>query len=50
MKKKGKKQKEEKLYCPQCGAEVDPDDEFCLECGKLLFLDEDYDAISDEQD
>jgi len=45
-----KKSKSKKLHCPQCGSEVDPSDEFCLECGKLLLLDEAYDAISDEQD
>ncbi len=38
-----------KLYCPQCGAEVQPCDEFC-ECGKLLLVSEDYDAYADEQD
>ena len=44
-----KKSKPTKLYCPQCGAEVNPNDEFC-DCGKLLLLDEDYDAIADEDD
>ena len=47
--KKPKKEKP-KLLCPQCGSEVDPSDEFCLECGKLLLLDEDYDAYADAQD
>jgi len=42
--------KEVKKLCPRCGSEVDQDDEFCLECGKLLLLDEDYDAVSDEED
>jgi hypothetical protein len=49
MSKKSEKTKPKKLYCPQCGAEVDPNDEFC-NCGKLLLLDEDYDAIADEED
>ena len=49
MTRKAKK-KEEKLYCPQCGSEVDASDEFCLECGKLLLLDEDYDVYADEMD
>lgn len=45
-----KKKIEFKKYCcPQCGSEVALDDEFC-ECGKLLLLDEDYDAIADEED
>ena len=35
IKKKAKEEKP-KLYCPQCGSEVDPSDEFCLECGKIL--------------
>lgn len=39
-----------RLLCPRCDAEIDPTDEFCLECGKLLLLDEAYDAINDEQD
>jgi len=38
------------MKCPQCGSEVSLEDEFCSECGKLLLLDEAYDAISDEQD
>ena len=41
--------KPKKLYCPQCGSEVDPSDEFC-ECGKLLLLDESYDGYADAQD
>lgn len=48
-KKPKKKSKPKKLHCPQCGAEVSPSDEFC-ECGKLLLLDEAYDATADEQD
>jgi predicted amidophosphoribosyltransferase len=48
-KKSKKKAESKKYYCPQCGAEVDPSDEFC-ECGKLLLLDENYDAIADEDD
>jgi predicted amidophosphoribosyltransferase len=48
-KKPKKKIEPKKLYCPQCGSEVSPEDEFC-ECGKLLLLDEDYDAITDEED
>jgi len=43
------KKKEEKLHCPQCGAEVSPSDEFC-ECGKLLLVSEAYDAYADAQD
>jgi len=39
-----------KLYLPQFDAELSPEDEFCSECGKLLVLDEDYDAVSDEMD
>lgn len=42
--------KAEKLYCPQCGAEVSPSDEFCSECGKLLLLNENYDAYADLTD
>ena len=42
--------KSKKLHCPRCGAEVSREDEFCLECGKLLLSDENYDAISDEMD
>jgi len=38
------------IRCPQCNAEVSPSDEFCSECGKLLLLDENYDAVSDEQE
>jgi len=38
-----------KLYCPQCGSEIEPSEEFC-ECGKLLLVEEDYDAVSDEMD
>ena len=49
MSNKTKKGTKPKKFCPQCGSEVDPDDEFC-ECGKLLLLDEDYDAIADEED
>jgi hypothetical protein len=49
MSKKSEKAKPKKLYCPQCGSEVSPEEEFC-ECGKLLLLDEDYDAITDEED
>ena len=49
MSKKSEKSKPKKYYCPQCGSEVDPDDEFC-ECGKLLLLDEDYDAYADEEE
>jgi hypothetical protein len=47
--KKTEKKKVAKKYCPQCGSEVDAEDEFC-DCGKLLLLDEDYDAIADEED
>ena len=43
------KKKPKPKYCPQCGAEVSPSDEFC-ECGKLLLIDENYDAIADEMD
>jgi len=49
-KKKTKKEEKPKLLCPQCGSEVEQDDEFCVACGKLLLLDEDYDAIADEED
>jgi len=48
-KKPKKKSKPKKIYCPQCGAEVSPSDEFC-ECGKLLLVSEAYEAISDEED
>lgn len=34
--------------CPQCNAEVSPEDEFCFQCGKLLLLDEDLDVLDDE--
>jgi len=44
-----KKAKEEKLHCPQCGAEVSPSDEFC-ECGNLLLVEENIDAYADAQD
>lgn len=44
------KDNKKKIYCPQCGAEVTPAEEFCSQCGKLLELDENYDAISDEMD
>jgi DNA-directed RNA polymerase subunit RPC12/RpoP len=27
-----------KLHCPECGAEVSPDDEFCPNCGARLLL------------
>jgi predicted amidophosphoribosyltransferase len=39
-----------KIYCSQCGSEITPEDEFCSECGKRLLLDENYDALSDEED
>jgi len=48
IKKKAKEEKP-KLYCPQCGAEVSPSDEFC-ECGKLLLVSEAYDTYADEMD
>ena len=41
--------KKKTITCPQCGSEVTLEDEFC-ECGKLLLLDENYDAIADEED
>lgn len=47
--KKKKSKSQPKCYCPQCGAEVDPSDEFC-ECGKLLIVQEAYDAYADAQD
>jgi len=49
MSKKPENESKHKKLCPQCGSEVDSDDEFCI-CGRLLLLDEDYDAASDEQD
>ena len=48
-KKPKKKSKPKKLYCPQCGAEVSPGDEFS-ECGKLLLVSEAYDAYADFMD
>ena len=45
MSKKPENESKHKKLCPQCGSEVNPDDEFC-KCGKLLLFDEDYDATS----
>lgn len=44
--KKGSKESR-KGRCPQCGSEVNPEDE-CCDCGKLLLLDEKYDAYADK--
>ena len=44
------KKQPKKLYCSQCGAEVRPTDDFCLECGKLLLVSGAYDAYADAQD
>ena len=43
-----KNKKKATLRCPQCNAKVSHEDEFCG-CGKLLLLDENYDAISDSE-
>lgn len=42
------KKKKDIQRCPQCGSEVETDDESCLQCGKLLLIDEDYDAYANE--
>ncbi len=44
------KKKKETIRCPPCGAKVEFTDEFCFCCGKLLFFNETYDAIADEED
>jgi len=31
-------------YCPQCGASLEPNDKFCMKCGKRL---RDYGIVSD---